>query len=208
MTAAVPGIDLIARSFPLVARPHPPCPPLDARIAEIVALTRAADDTPDRAPSLRAAALNKAALIASDAGQPDLARELCWRHHRSYTSATQQTAQQARLVLKPARHPLPRSPHPHRHHRRGEPRPARQPHPDPARSPEGLPLAVVGPARRRRPRIDRRRPLGPGARARPAPPRGRPTAPRRTPSSHLRPRIRHHDRCGGRRRDARPEHHR
>ncbi|MGH3978935.1 MAG: hypothetical protein ACRDRZ_08030 [Pseudonocardiaceae bacterium] len=91
----------IARSFPLVARSHPPCPPLDVRIAEIADLTRAAEG-PDGAPALRAAAHNKAALIASDAGLPGLARDLCWYHHLSYAPCTRPwTAQHARLALEP-----------------------------------------------------------------------------------------------------------
>ncbi|MGD6751948.1 hypothetical protein [Streptomyces sp. BH105] len=46
-------------------------------------------------------ALNKAALIASDCGMPDLARTLCWRHAEVFLRARPLGAQEARYALEP-----------------------------------------------------------------------------------------------------------
>ncbi|MCX2969414.1 MULTISPECIES: hypothetical protein [Streptomyces] len=46
-------------------------------------------------------ALNKAALIASDCGLPDLARTLCWRHTEVFLRAQPLSAQEARYTLEP-----------------------------------------------------------------------------------------------------------
>ncbi|WP_225882237.1 hypothetical protein [Streptomyces aureocirculatus] len=46
-------------------------------------------------------ALNKAALIASDCGLPDLARALCWRHAQVFLCAQPLGAQEARFALEP-----------------------------------------------------------------------------------------------------------
>ncbi|MDJ1136273.1 hypothetical protein [Streptomyces iconiensis] len=62
-------------------------------------LAEAADH--DGGLSSAATALNRAALIASDCGLPDLARELCWRHADTYPSAQPFSGQQARLALEP-----------------------------------------------------------------------------------------------------------
>ena len=100
-THPAPGVDgeLIARRFPLVARPHPPRPPLPIRIAEVADLARTTGHTHDTART--AAAHNKAALIASDCGHPELARALCWRHHDLYPRTQPWTAQHARYALEP-----------------------------------------------------------------------------------------------------------
>ncbi|MET9869037.1 hypothetical protein ABZZ16_23195, partial [Streptomyces sp. NPDC006386] len=71
-------VSQIARRFPLVARPRPACPPLADRVREITDLAAAAKR--DNTVNSATVALNKAALIASDCGMPDLARALCWRH--------------------------------------------------------------------------------------------------------------------------------
>ncbi|MGW5096293.1 hypothetical protein ACWEQM_17365 [Streptomyces nodosus] len=46
-------------------------------------------------------ALNKAALIASDCGMPDLARALCWRHTEVFLRAQPLSPQEARYALEP-----------------------------------------------------------------------------------------------------------
>lgn len=89
----------IAQRFPLVARPRPACPPLADRVSEISNLAR----TAGREDELNSAtaALNKAALIASDCGMPDLARTLCWRHAEVFLRALPLGAQEARYALEP-----------------------------------------------------------------------------------------------------------
>ncbi|WP_432008815.1 hypothetical protein [Streptomyces bacillaris] len=89
----------IARRFPLVPRPRPVCLPLVERVREIHDLARAAERNGDLGTS--AAALNRAALIASDCGLPNLARDLCWRHADIYLRARPLGAQAARYALEP-----------------------------------------------------------------------------------------------------------
>ena len=75
------------RHFPLVGRPRPACPALPARIREVVNAADAARQQGDRGMADAAHALNKAALIASDAGLTDLAHQLCWQHINIYRTA-------------------------------------------------------------------------------------------------------------------------
>ncbi|WP_405390584.1 hypothetical protein OG596_23650 [Streptomyces sp. NBC_01102] len=74
-----------AQRFPLVARFRPACLPLGDRVRAIVGLVDNAVETADQ--GLASAAYNQAALIASDLGLPDLARELCHQHAASYLQA-------------------------------------------------------------------------------------------------------------------------
>lgn len=72
----------IAVRIPLVCRIKPPGVPLAMRIAELTALTVEPADAGHQQLVARASGvLNYAALIASDVGMPDLAADLCWRHH-------------------------------------------------------------------------------------------------------------------------------
>ncbi|WP_156819378.1 hypothetical protein [Pseudonocardia sp. HH130630-07] len=87
------------RRFPLVARPRLSCAPLHSRLAEIATLVRDAETVADPVPLL-AVAHNKAALLASDQQHPDLARELCWQHHRRYPLAPR-SEREARFALEP-----------------------------------------------------------------------------------------------------------
>ncbi|MGW7691750.1 hypothetical protein ACWGMA_23280 [Streptomyces asiaticus] len=89
----------VARRFPLVARPRPVCAPLDERVREIGALAREAEH--EGRLALAAAAFNKAALLASDCGLPELARTLCWRHSEAYLHTQPLGAQVARYGLEP-----------------------------------------------------------------------------------------------------------
>ncbi|MEU9777237.1 hypothetical protein [Streptomyces sp. NPDC047968] len=66
---------------------------------EIHALARKADQSGDLGAG--AAALNRAALIASDCGSPDLAGDLCWRHAEISLCAQPLGAQGARYALEP-----------------------------------------------------------------------------------------------------------
>jgi hypothetical protein len=92
----------IAQRFPLVARTRPACPPLDKRIGEVGELARAAArQTGPSALPMAAAAHNKAALIASDCGLPELARAWCWQQFDLYQRSRSLTGQAARLALEP-----------------------------------------------------------------------------------------------------------
>jgi hypothetical protein len=94
------AIDELARRFPLVPRPRPALPPLSRQLAEIADLARTPPEHP-AADARIATAHNKAALIASNCGQPDFARHLCWQHHHRYTDRHPWTARTARYALEP-----------------------------------------------------------------------------------------------------------
>lgn len=87
--------------FPLVARPRLTCGPIDARLREISELAEAARTGCADPASATAIAYNKASLIASDCGIPDLARDLCHRHHEIHRSVRPWTARHARFALEP-----------------------------------------------------------------------------------------------------------
>ncbi|MFI6100785.1 hypothetical protein ACIA8G_34995 [Lentzea sp. NPDC051213] len=92
----------VVRRFPLLGRPRPSCPSLPERVQQIADSAHAAGhDGADRLAE-GAHALNKAALIASDCGLPDLARQLCWQHIDLYCTATRPlTVLHARYMLEP-----------------------------------------------------------------------------------------------------------
>jgi hypothetical protein len=96
------AIGRITQRFRLIARARPACRPLDERVQEVAELARAAAQTSGvDALSLAATAHNKAALIASDAGLPGLARTLCWRHADTYLRAQPLDTRAARYALEP-----------------------------------------------------------------------------------------------------------
>ncbi|MFE5851949.1 hypothetical protein ACFQ61_01810 [Streptomyces sp. NPDC056500] len=75
----------IAQRFPLIARFRPACLPLPQRVR---ALTDLADTAVQKADQgLASAVYNQAALIASDLGLTDLAREMCHQHAAAYLDA-------------------------------------------------------------------------------------------------------------------------
>ncbi|MFF0445803.1 hypothetical protein ACFYT4_05160 [Streptomyces sp. NPDC004609] len=74
-----------AQRFPLVARFRPACLPLPQRIRALVELADTAVRKADQ--GLASAVYNQAALIASDLGLPNLARELCHQHAAAYLHA-------------------------------------------------------------------------------------------------------------------------
>jgi hypothetical protein len=85
--------------FPLVQRPRPPALPLKVRVDELTGLT--AKLAQGGQASLAAEICNKAALIASDCGVSELARDLCWRQHHLLTHSMPLTAQMADLASQP-----------------------------------------------------------------------------------------------------------
>lgn len=90
------------RYFPLTGRPRPACLTLTERVTEVGNITKAACQPDADVVHHAAHALNKAALLASDCGLPDLARDLCWRHIDSYRSLGRPLAfVEARGILEP-----------------------------------------------------------------------------------------------------------
>lgn len=92
-----------ARRFPLVGRPRPACSSLPERIKEISEIADTARQQGANGMHEAAHVLNKAALLASDCGIPELARDLCLQHIDVYRAAgTRLTVLQARYMLEPA----------------------------------------------------------------------------------------------------------
>ncbi|MBM0202006.1 hypothetical protein JNW90_01910 [Micromonospora sp. STR1s_5] len=89
------------RRFPLLGRPRPACPALSERVSEVAEIAAAAGAQGENAMAEAAHALNKAALIASDCGLPDLARKWCWKHINVYRRLDTLTALQASYLLEP-----------------------------------------------------------------------------------------------------------
>jgi len=88
--------------FPLVPRPRPPCRPLQERVAELTSLAADTEHGTCQQRATRAAeVLNKAALIASDCGITDLARELCRRQYELFARSAPLPAWAVRLALQP-----------------------------------------------------------------------------------------------------------
>ncbi|KAB2344844.1 hypothetical protein [Actinomadura rudentiformis] len=93
-TTAAPA----ARWFPLVERPRPAAMSLATRVADLRHLLEPASDD---ALVRTAEALNKAALIASDRGQSDLARFLCWQQYQAFDYTRPHPRAIAKLALQP-----------------------------------------------------------------------------------------------------------
>ncbi|MFJ1936771.1 hypothetical protein ACIOGZ_29445 [Kitasatospora sp. NPDC088160] len=89
----------IARRFPLVARVRPACLPLKARVGRLQQLADTASRQTD--PGLTSTVFNQAALIASDVGLSDYARELCHRHTALYLTRGPLPAMSAIRGLEP-----------------------------------------------------------------------------------------------------------
>ncbi|MFI1415008.1 hypothetical protein ACH4Y0_34515 [Streptomyces sp. NPDC020707] len=89
----------IAQRFPLVARFRPACLPLPKRVR---ALTELADNAADKADQgLASAVYNQSALVASDLGLPELAREMCHQHAAAYLHACPLPGMTAIRALEP-----------------------------------------------------------------------------------------------------------
>jgi hypothetical protein len=89
----------VARRFPLIARPRPACIPLGTRVSNLCALARSAER--DGSQASASAVFNQAALLASDIGLPDLARQWCLQHAGIYLRARPLDARAARHALEP-----------------------------------------------------------------------------------------------------------
>ena len=89
----------IARRFPLIARPRPPCAALPQRVASLCERAQAAERDSDMAAA--SAVFNLAALLASDVSLPDLARHWCHRHAMMYLRARPLSAHTAIRALEP-----------------------------------------------------------------------------------------------------------
>lgn len=76
-----------SRRFPLLSRPRPACPSLPERVDEIARIAQGA--RADGVDVLMEAthALNKAALLVSDAGLTAFARDLCWQQINIFREA-------------------------------------------------------------------------------------------------------------------------
>lgn len=85
--------------FPLVPRPRPPCSPLRTRAARISDLAATAARDQDLAAA--SAVFNQAALLASDCGCADQARQWCRQHALAYLRACPLDARSGRLALEP-----------------------------------------------------------------------------------------------------------
>lgn len=95
-------IPAIADRIPLVRRPKAPALPLEERIAHLTQLTVAPAGADHHDLVARACGtLNYAALIASDAGMPDLATDLSWRQHQIFAQADDLAGDTAVMSLMP-----------------------------------------------------------------------------------------------------------
>ncbi|MEW2434306.1 hypothetical protein AB0952_08995 [Streptomyces caniferus] len=89
----------IAQRFPLISRFRPACLPLPQRVDALAELADTAAAKADQ--GLASAVYNQAALIASDIGLPDLARQLCHQHAAAYLHATPLPGMTAIRALEP-----------------------------------------------------------------------------------------------------------
>ena len=89
--------------FPLVPRPRPPGLPFPERITHLhhLATHPEGNAAGDNAMVWADEVLNKAALIASDVGVPDLARTLCWRHYTIFDTVRPLSGKATELALQP-----------------------------------------------------------------------------------------------------------
>ncbi len=99
----VPELPAAIRYLPLVPRPRPAALPLQRRLTDLDALLRQAAHTFDADEGMARACevMNKAALLASDTGHPDLAATLCWRQYEAFLPAVPLTVKAATFALQP-----------------------------------------------------------------------------------------------------------
>lgn len=98
-----PELPAAIRYLPLVPRPRPAALPLQQRLTDLDALLRQAAHTSDADEGMARACevMNKAALLASDTGHPDLAAALCWRQYEAFLPAVPLTVKAATFALQP-----------------------------------------------------------------------------------------------------------
>lgn len=88
--------------FPLLPRPRPACRALRLRVTEVDELAHAAAHGPEEHRLVSAAeAHNKAALILSDCGLPESARQLCWQQFDQFHAHAPLAPKTAKLALQP-----------------------------------------------------------------------------------------------------------
>lgn len=91
-----------AHWFPLIPRPRPPADSLNARVERLSAAGRLArSGSGEEALAAAAQVYNGAALLASDVGLPDLARDWCWEHAHAYLTHLPLNAPMAQRALEP-----------------------------------------------------------------------------------------------------------
>ncbi|MCP3013049.1 hypothetical protein NGM33_06860 [Nocardiopsis dassonvillei] len=91
-----------AHWFPLIPRPRPPADSLAARVERLAAAGRTARSGSDEEALAAAAQVyNGAALLASDVGLPELARDWCWEHAHAYLTHLPLNATMAQRALEP-----------------------------------------------------------------------------------------------------------
>jgi hypothetical protein len=89
----------IALRFPLVPRVRPGCLPLTTRVGNLVELADRAER--EAYQGMASSVFNQAALLASDLGLPDLARQWCHRHAAAYLRGLPRTGMDAIRGLEP-----------------------------------------------------------------------------------------------------------
>ncbi|MFJ2509842.1 hypothetical protein ACIQJX_26395 [Streptomyces griseoviridis] len=95
-------IPAIASRIPLVRRSKAPALPLEERINHLTGLTVAPAGAGHHDLVARTCGvLNYAALIASDIGLPDMAKDLCWRQHQVFANAGRLSGRAAVMSLMP-----------------------------------------------------------------------------------------------------------
>lgn len=89
------------RWFPLVPRQRPPAEQIQTRVDRVLREAQLARANAPEAEVALARAFNGAALIASDAHLPDLARAWCWQHAELYLDDLPLTSDRAIRALEP-----------------------------------------------------------------------------------------------------------
>jgi hypothetical protein len=91
-----------AHWFPLIPRPRPPADSLNARVERLTAAGQTArSGSGEEALSAAAQVYNGAALLASDVGLPELARDWCWEHAHAYLTHLPLNTTMAQRALEP-----------------------------------------------------------------------------------------------------------
>ncbi|WP_406281435.1 hypothetical protein [Streptomyces sp. NBC_00209] len=91
--------DRISQRFPLISRFRPACLPLPQRVRALIELSATAQTKADQI--LASAVSNQAALLASDLGLPNLARQWCHQHAAAYLHAAPLPGTTAIRALEP-----------------------------------------------------------------------------------------------------------
>lgn len=92
---------MAAERFPLIPRPKPVCRALEARVARVRELADLAGQGANESLVRAAEAHNLAALIVSDCGLPELARDLCWQQFEVFLTVRPLNTAMAKLALQP-----------------------------------------------------------------------------------------------------------